>query len=243
MSMIQDPAMVIENISNLSGDHHPEVAKLIEAFETVSRVHVDTPSLAGLTDPEKVEEVILEIARVNALNAAEPGKLSPIQQARSQAYNQIRRQAVSAVQKSQQHYIDQKVEMFNEAAGLYAREVVKLPTEFDTVDVADFSAEQFEAYRNVRNAVAVITSVRSFLNSLPDLSAQLRKGDEVALDLLILNPGRDQAAFNAIQFPEQPANATIAKIAPHYRAALELGARFEISTVAEATQTYRKFGA
>lgn len=228
-----DPHFAIQQIQGL-GDHPASVRKLLDAYEELVRIEDHAPSLAGITDPAKVEEVFNSYVE----HLATRGEVHA--EAKNALAHALRRNLSAAVRDNQAHYIDQQREAFDQAAETYTNAVELLPEEFDADDVANFSEEQFTAYRQARAAAQALKGIRGYLNALPDLTGQMRL-TPANLNFLILEP-TDPGQANVIRFPDRPANQTVASIEPAFRTALDKGARFKLSTVAEANEIAREHG-
>lgn len=228
-----DPHYTIEQIQSL-GNHPAPVRKLLDAYEELIRIGDHAPSVAGVTDPAKVAEVFNSYVEYLATSGDVHAE------AKNALAHTLRRSLSAAVRDNQAHYIDQQREAFDQAAETYTSAVELLPEEFDADDVPNFSEEQFTAYRQARAAAQMLKSIRGYLNALPDLTGQMRL-TPANLNFLILEP-TDQGQANVIRFPDRPANPTVASIEPAFRAALAQGARFKLSTVAEANDIAREHG-
>lgn len=228
-----DPHYTIDQIQGL-GNHPAPVRKLLDAYEELIRIGDHAPSVAGITDPAKVEEVFNSYVEYLATSGDVHAE------AKNALAHTLRYKLSAAVRDNQGHYIDQQRAAFDAAAETYTSAVQILPEEFDAEDLANFSEEQFTAYRQARGAAQALKSIRSYLNALPDLTGTIRL-TPANLNFLILEP-TNQAQANVIRFPDRAANSTIASIEPAFRDALAKGARFKLSTVAEANEIAREYG-
>lgn len=231
--LITDPHYTIEQIQGL-GNHPAPVRKLLDAYEELIRIGDHAPSVAGITDPAKVEEVFKSYVEYLATSG------DVHSEAKNALAHTLRRNLSAAVRDNQKHYIDQQRAVFDAAAETYTNAVQILPEEFDAEDLANFSEQQFIAYRQARGAAQALKSIRAYLNSLPDLTGTIRL-TPANLNFLILEP-TNQAQANVVRFPDRAANSTIASIEPAFRVALDKGARFKLSTVAEANAIAQEHG-
>lgn len=235
MSIFYDPHYVIEQVQGL-GSHPAEVAKLLQSYEELVRVENHSPAIGSLNKPEKIEELFWQ--RVQYHTTA--GEV--FSKAKEELANTLRGQLTRAVGANVDHYVNQQRKDFNQAVKDYTGAVALLPTEFDSEDVANFTDEQFQAYRKARSAVAVFGQIKGFMVKLPDLSGGMRWDTQQPANLFILEPVTIEE-YNVVRYPERADNPAVAAIAPEIRAALDYGIEFKLSTADEARANLREIAA
>lgn len=233
--MIHDSHIVIEQIQRLAGDHPDDVAKLLEAYEQLLSFNHEPPSLTGLADPEKTQDVLHELVMHNATTGEATAK------AKEAGANNLRMKLSQAVSNNLDHYLGFQRTAFDRAAEKYTAAVAKLPEEFTNEDALDFTPAQFKALQDARAAVFDLKDARAWSMALPDLTRGIRYDSSTwNLNHLILSSD-DAESWNAVQYAPDysEADAAFVSTAPEIRYALDRGAVFELSVPSEATQRNR----
>lgn len=217
--------------------HSKEVQNLIDALEQLRFAVSEAPDWDGVFDPATVIDTVKEHVRWELTESTEA-----LTKARNQAENKIYSQLGFELGQNLDGYVTQLKPAFNRASKAYAEAVTKLPREFNGDDLANFTAEEFQAYGEAKQALSEIESVMSWLQSVGQaISIHKYKMDGYAPEFLIIDPNDLQGFFN-IQVSERRGwdNAYKA-INPVLAKAVQDGATLRIALPAEARTMITEF--
>lgn len=236
--MHHDPHYAIMTVSNLATEHPEEVSQLLDAAQAMGAAVNVPPSWAGLTDPEKVENVILAQAQHNAVSGEAFAK------AKEAAANRLRAELTRAVTANQEWYLEQREQGFSATAEAYLAAMDKLPEqEFSSEDVVAFDPETFQAYTEAKAAAAALKGYRSWLRGFDSVTRAIGFDSQHWHENHLILQSKNVLSYSAIQLAPSYNEKAYAAVAPEIHHAVKNGAKFKLSTGPQANKTAAKYEA
>lgn len=146
--------MAVTTIRNFPMEHPKQVSNLFECLDKVQAIALDEPDWKFVDRPHKVQDIVLTLARNNAIQA------EPMRAAMQRVNNLLKGKLVIAVRENIDHYLEQLTPGFEQAAEAYTEAVAQLPDGFTLTNATE---EQFKAYSTARDAAGVIEAAKSFV--------------------------------------------------------------------------------